>query len=143
MPVLGTGIIPTGSLGSELTAVTRRAFVPKLIVQLYNTSPTIATLFANAQRATGGVSSVSVPVQGAPFVTGAWSSYSGNFNQPTTQQGAFLSENNLKLFIVPVPFLGMEAAVQMDHAIIPLIEARMNDATNVSMDTFSTALFNN
>ena len=143
MPVFGTGIVPSGNLGAELSYVTRRAFVPKLIVQLYNTSPTIATLFANAQRATGGVSSVSVPVQGAPFVTGAWSSYSGNFNQPTTQQGAYLSENNLKLFIVPVPFLGMEAAVQMDHAIIPLIEARMNDATNVTMDTFSTALFNN
>lgn len=143
MAVLGTGIMPSGALGQELTAVTRRAFVPKLIVQLYNTSPTIATLFANAQRASGGVSSVSVPVQGAPFVSGSWSSYSGNFNQPSEQQGAFLSENNLKLFIVPVPFLGMEAAVQMDHAIIPLIEARMNDATNVTMDTFSTALFNN
>jgi len=42
-----------------------------------------------------------------------------------------------------VPFLGMEGAVQQDHAIIPLIEARMNDATNVMMDGMATALYNN
>jgi hypothetical protein len=37
----------------------------------------------------------------------------------------------------------MEGAVQQDHAIIPLIEARMNDATNVMMDGMATALYNN
>jgi hypothetical protein len=45
--------------------------------------------------------------------------------------------------IAPVPFLGMEGAVQQDAAIIPLIEARMNDATNVMMDAMATALYNN
>jgi hypothetical protein len=45
--------------------------------------------------------------------------------------------------ISPVPFLGMEGAVQQDAAIIPLIEARMNDATNVMMDAMATALYNN
>jgi hypothetical protein len=45
--------------------------------------------------------------------------------------------------IAPVPFLGMEGAVQQDHAIIPLIEARMNDATNVMMDAMATALYTN
>jgi len=39
--------------------------------------------------------------------------------------------------------MGMEGVVQLDHAVIPKIEAKMNDATNVTMDTFSTALFNN
>lgn len=142
--VFGTGIMPAaGAIATELTYITRRAFVPKLVVQIYNNSPTMASLLANAQNAYGGVSSVSVPVQGAPFVSGNWSGYDGSFNQPSDQQGAYLFEGNLKLFIVPIPFLGMEGILQLDHAVIPKIEAKMNDATNVTMDTFSTALFNN
>jgi hypothetical protein len=143
MSVLGQGIIPTGSIASELTAVTRRAFIPKLVVQLYNSTPLLAALIANAQPASGGVSSVSVPVQGAQFVNGQWSDYSGSFTQPAVQQGAFLAEFNLKLAITPIPFLGMEGAVQLDYAVIPLLEARMNDATNVTCDIMATALYNN
>ena len=143
MAVLGQGIIPTGSIANELTAVTRRAFVPKLVVQIYNSTPLLAALIANAQPAGGGVSSVSVPVQGAQFVNGQWSDYSGTFNQPAVQQGAFVAEFDLKALIVPVPFLGMEGAVQLDHAVVPLIEARMNDAGNVSCDVMATALYNN
>lgn len=144
MPVFGQGIVPAaGAIATELTAITRRAFVPKMVVQIYNTSPTMASLFTNAQPAYGGVSSVSVPVQGAPFVSGQWSGYDGSFNQPSDLQGAFLTEQNLKLFVVPIPFLGMEGVLQLDHAIIPKIEAKMNDATNQTMDVFSTAIFNN
>jgi hypothetical protein len=143
MPTLGTGIIPSGNIASELTYVTRRAFIPKMVVQLYNTSPTWAALLANAQTASGGVSSVTVPVQGQSFVNTQWSDYSGSFNQPIAQQGAFVGEFNLKSLITPIPFLGMEGAVQLDHAIIPLIEARMNDATNNMADVASQALFNN
>ena len=143
MAVLGQGIIPTGSIANELTAVTRRAFVPKLVVQIYNSTPLLAALIANAQPAGGGVSSVTVPVQGAQFVNGQWSDYSGTFNQPAVQQGAFVAEFDLKALIVPVPFLGMEGAVQLDHAVVPLIEARMNDAGNVSCDVMATALYNN
>ena len=143
MSVLGQGIIPSGNIATELTAVTRRAFIPKLVVQLYNSTPLLAALIANSQPASGGVSSVSVPVQGASFVNGQWSDYSGSFNQPAVQQGAYLSEFDLKLNIVPIPFLGMEAAVQLDYAVIPLIEARMNDATNVTCDIMATALYTN
>ena len=143
MPVLGSGIIPSGSIATELSYVTRRAFVPKLVVQLYNSTPLLAALLANSQSASGGVSSVTVPVQGAQFVNSQWSDYSGSFNQPAVQQGAFNSEFNLKLAITPVPFLGMEGAVQLDYSIIPLVEARMNDATNVTCDMFATALYNN
>jgi len=143
MAVLGAGIIPSGSIANELTYVTRRAFAPKLVVQLYNSTPLLAALIGNSQTAVGGVSSVSVPVQGTSFVNGQWSDYSGAFNQPAVQQGAYLSEFNLKLMITPIPFLGMEGIVQLDHAVVPLIEARMNDAGNVTMDLMSTALYNN
>jgi len=144
MPI-GGGIIPaTGSSQyTELTYVTRRAFIPKLVVQLYNSTPLLAALIANSQQASGGVSSVTVPVQGSQFVNAQWSDYSGSFNQPAVQQGAYNAEFDLKLMIAPVPFLGMEGAVQQDAAIIPLIEARMNDATNVMMDAMATALYNN
>ena len=144
MPI-GGGILPaTGSTQyTELTYVTRRAFIPKLVVQIYNSTPLMAALIANSQQATGGVSSVTVPVQGAQFVNAQWSDYSGSFAQPSVQQGAYNAEFNLKLMIAPVPFLGMEGAVQQDHAIIPLIEARMNDATNVMMDGMATALYTN
>ena len=144
MPI-GGGILPaTGSSQfNELTYVTRRAFIPKLVVQLYNSTPLMAALIANSQQASGGVSSVTVPVQGAQFVNAQWSDYSGSFAQPSVQQGAYNAEFNLKLMIAPVPFLGMEGAVQQDAAIIPLIEARMNDATNVMMDAMATALYTN
>jgi len=144
MPI-GGGIVPaTGSTQyTELTYVTRRAFIPKLVVQIYNSTPLMAALIANSQQASGGVSSVTVPVQGAQFVNAQWSDYSGSFAQPAVQQGAFNAEFNLKLMIAPVPFLGMEGAVQQDAAIIPLIEARMNDATNVMMDAMTYSLYNN
>ncbi len=143
MPILGTGIVPSGNIGTELTYITRRAFIPKMVVQIYNTSPTFAALLANAQLASGGVSSVTVPVQGQAYVNSQWSDYSGSFNQPIAQQGTFVAEFNLKSLITPIPFLGMEGAVQLDHAVIPLIEARMNDATNNMADAFATALYNN
>ena len=144
MPI-GGGILPASGTNqyNELTYVTRRAFIPKLVVQIYNSTPLMAALIANSQTASGGVSSVTVPVQGSQFVNAQWSDYSGSFAQPSVQQGAYQAEFNLKLLVSPVPFLGMEGAVQQDYAIIPLIEARMNDATNVMMDSMATALYNN
>jgi hypothetical protein len=144
MPI-GGGIVPASGTSqyNELTYVTRRAFIPKMVVQIYNSTPLMAALIANSQTATGGVSSVTVPVQGSQFVNAQWSDYSGSFAQPSVQQGAYNAEFNLKLMIAPVPFLGMEGAVQQDHAIIPLIEARMNDATNVMMDAMAYSLYNN
>ena len=144
MPI-GGGILPASGSQQydELTYVTRRAFIPKLVVQIYNSTPLMAALIANSQTASGGVSSVTVPVQGSQFVNAQWSDYSGSFAQPSVQQGAYNAEFNLKLLVSPVPFLGMEGAVQQDHAIIPLIEARMNDATNVMMDAMATSLYNN
>jgi hypothetical protein len=142
---IGGGIIPsTGSSQyTELSYVTRRAFIPKLVVQLYNSTPLLAALLSNSQQASGGVSSVTAPVQGSQMITSQWSDYSGSFAQPSVQVGVTNAEFNLKLMIAPVPFLGMEGAVQQDYAVIPLIEARMNDATNSMMDSMATALYTN
>lgn len=143
MPVLGTGILPAGAIGSELTAVTRRAFIPKLVVQLYKASPLLSALIANAQMASGGAGPITAPVQGSALTTFAWSGYNGTFAQQATQTGILNAEFNLKLGITPVYFLGMEGIVQVDAAVIPIIEARMNDAGNTIKEGLATALFNN
>ena len=144
MPVLGQGILPAaGAVASELTAVTRRAFVPKLVVQTYQSTPLLAMLIANNQTASGGASSVTVPVQGTNMVTTQASDYSGSFNAPSVQPGIQNAEFNLKLSITPIPFLGMEAAVQVDYAVVPIMEARMNDAGNNISAFWSNALYSN
>jgi hypothetical protein len=146
MPILGTGVIPAGgagSLGQELQYVVRRAFVKKLVVQIYNTSPLTAALIANSQPATGGVSSVTIPAQGAQFVNLQWVGYDGSFNQPVLQPAVVNLEFNLKGAVIPIPYLGFEGLIQEAHEIIPLLAARMNDAGNVYCDGVATALLNN
>ena len=143
MALLGQGIVPSGSAATELTAITRRAFLPTLTVQIYNASPWLAALMANAQVASGGISPITVPVQGAKMTTFAWGGYDASFGIPAQQNGIFDLEYNLKLGMVPVPFLGMEAAVQVDYAVVPRIEAVMNDAGNVMTDAFATATYTN
>jgi hypothetical protein len=132
-----------GSLGQELQYVTRRAFVKKLVVQIYNTSPLAAALIANSQPASGGVSSVTIPAQGTQFVNMQWVGYDGSFNQPAVQPGVTNLEFNLKGAVIPIPYLGFEGLVQDSHEIIPLLAARMNDAGNVYCDGVATTLFNN
>ena len=87
MPVPG-GLLPAaGAQYNELAAITRRAFIPQLYVQLYNTSPLFAALMANAQSAGGGISSITVPVQGSPMVNAAWAGYDGTFAPPQPLPG--------------------------------------------------------
>jgi len=144
MALYGTGIVPSQlPYGQELSATTRRAFMPYLVNQIYQSSPLVASLLSNKKTALGGVSSISAPVQGNPMTTSQWTGYSGAFTTPTQQQGVFLSEFNLKALITPVTFLGMEGALQLDHAVVPLLEARMNDAGNNGAAALQTALYGN
>lgn len=143
MPVAG-GLLPQlGPQFTELAAITRRAFIPQLIVQIYNASPLMAAFLANAQSAGGGVSSVTVPVQGSPLVVAAAAGYDGSFTPPAPLTAVQDAEFNLQLVLTPIPFLGMEGLVQVDHAVIPLIQARMNDATNATMDFMATDAYSN
>jgi hypothetical protein len=144
MPVLGQGIIPaSGAIASELSSVVRRAFMPRVYVQIWKSAPLMAALLSSAQVASGGLSPITAPVQGTPMVSGQWVDYSGSFQQPGVQPGIQNAEFDLKAFVSTIPFLGMEGLVQLDYSVVPLIEARMNDSTNVTIDTFATSLFNN
>jgi hypothetical protein len=144
LPVYGTGIIPSqGAIASELTSVVRRAVMPRVYVQIWKSAPLIACLLSSAQVASGGLSPITAPVQGSPMVQGQWVDYSGSFQQPGNMPGIQNAEFNLKAYCTAIPFLGFEGLVQVDYSIVPLIDARFNDATNVSIDTFATALYNN
>jgi hypothetical protein len=141
--LLGTGIMPSGAAGTELNAVTRRAYVPKNVVQIYKASPILGAALANAQPASGGVSSITVPVQGTPMTAAQATDYSGTFTAPSALQGITEADFNLKCVIVPIQFLGMEGIVQDGAAVIPLLEARMNDAGNQIADYLATQMMTN
>ena len=144
MPQFGSGIIPAqGAVASELTAVVRRAVMPRVYVQIWKSAPLIACLLSAAQVASGGLSPITAPIQGSPMVQGQWVDYNGSFQQPGNMPGIQNAEFNLKAYCTAIPFLGFEGLVQIDYSIVPLIDARFNDATNVSIDTFATALYNN
>src|SRR5258708_1640775 len=144
MPQFGAGIVPqAGSIANELSFVTRRAFLERIIIQIYVASPLICALIQSAQRASGGLSPITAPLQGNPVVTGKWVGLDGSFNQPGVTPGLQNAEFNLAAFTTAIPFLGFEGLVQMDYAVVPIIDARMNDATNVTIDGFANALYNN
>lgn len=140
MRVAGTGLMPaSGAIYDELTAVTRRAFVPKMVVQIYKAAPFLSILLRNAQRAAGGASQVTLPVQGASYVNWGWTDYSGAFQQPSVQAAAQVAQWNLSLGVVAIPLLGAESLVQRTEAVIPLIRARMTDAKTVSVQALASA----
>ena len=144
MPILGTGIMPSaGAIANELIATVQRAFMESVIVQFWKSSPVTCALLSNAMTASGGLSPITAPVQGNPMVTQQWVGYDGAFNQPGVTPGIQNAEFNLAANVTAIPFLGFEGLVQMDYDIVPLIDARMNDATNGTIDSFSTALYNN
>ncbi len=87
MPTFGSGIIPaSGAIAAELTSVVRRAFMPRVYVQIWKAAPAIAALLSSAQVASGGLSPVTVPVQGAPMVSGQWTDYSGSLGYSSRAQ---------------------------------------------------------
>ena len=143
MATLGTGIVPSGAIGAELSYITRRAFIPEVINSVYGASPIMAALIANAKTAMGGISGVTVPAQGAAMTSTQWSGFSGTFSAPGYTQGIWNLEFNLKLAITPIAFVGPEALVQDMHAIVPRIQVVMNDATNNMVDAFATAVTSN
>lgn len=144
MPIAGTGIAPAaGGIFNELTSLTRRAYMRRLVVQLYYATPTLMMLLGGAQRAAGGVNPITAPVQLSSMVQGAWVGYTGAFNKPQVVPGSSAAQWNLSYFSVPVPLVLGEALLQSTEAIIPILDARMNDVRAVTVQQMSQALFTN
>ena len=98
---------------------------------------------ANAKAARGGVGQVTVPVQGASFVSFNWGSFAGDFAMPTDAAAIQNAQFNLKLGMVPIGFFGMEAILQSSEVVIPKLRAVMSDAAVVIKQAFAQALYSN
>lgn len=144
MPVLGQGILPAaGSIATELEATVRRGFLETCILQLYKSAPLTCALLSTALMASGGVSPITAPIQYGRMTTVSNTDYSGRFNIPGIIPGIQNAEFNLSSYLALIPFTGMEGLVELDYSIVPLIEARMNDAVENTRDKFSTDIWNN
>jgi hypothetical protein len=144
VPLPGIGAAPAaGSLYNELASVTRRAFVPRLFVQLYFASPTLFYLYGNAQRAAGGLNQITIPLQGQSMVQGSFTGYGGGFNSPVITPGIQNGQWNLAYWVVPVPLPFGETVIQATDREISLLKARMNDVYSVTRQNQAGLLFSN
>jgi hypothetical protein len=144
MPLPGLGVAPAaGSLYTELSAVTRRAFVPRLFVQIYFGSPTLFYMTGNAQRAAGGLNQVTIPLQGNSMVQGQFTGYGGGFNSPVITPGVQNGQWNLAYWVVPVPLPFGETIIQATDREISLLKTRMNDVFAVTRQNFARLMFTN
>lgn len=140
---VASGIVPGGQIGAQLSAITRRAFVPSVFVQIYQSHPLLSLLMSNSQRARGGVGAVTIPAQGASFTQFAWGSFAGDFLMPEDQAAIQDAQFNLKLGMVPIGFFGMEAIIQSSEVVIPKLRAVMSDSAVVMKQAIATALYSN
>ncbi len=144
MPLPGIGVAPAaGSIYNELAAVTRRAFVPKLFVQIYFASPTLFYMLGNSQRAAGGLNQVTIPMQGNSMVQGQWTGYGGGFNSPVVTPGIQNGQFNLAFWVVPVPLPFGETILQSTEVVVPILKARFNDVFAVTRQQMATSTFTN
>lgn len=142
MPLLGAGIIPSGSIGNELQATVRRVFAQMVVVLIYRQNPLLALLLRNAIRASGGVSPYTQPVQTGRYVNSSWMGPSGQFNIPPDVAQTVNAEFNLCALATPVTSFGLEQLVTQDAiAVASRLMLKLNDLKNSSLHALSTALF--
>jgi hypothetical protein len=143
MPLPGQGVVPSGSLYTELTSATRRAFIPRLFVQLYFACPSLFMLLGGAQKAAGGLSQITVPIQGNSMVQGQFTGYGGGFNSPVVTPGVQNAQFPLCFWVVPIPLPFGETIIQATDREISLLKARMNDAWTVTTQNMAGLAFSN
>ncbi len=141
MPLPGQGVVPTGNLYLELTSVTRRAFVPVLFVQIYYATPTLFYLMGGAEKASGGISQITIPIQGQSMVQGAFTGPAGGFNSPSIIPAIQNAQFPLVYWVVPVPLYFGERVLQASDTVISTLKARMNDVWNVTVQNMGGLVF--
>lgn len=139
----GSGITPGGALGAQLASLTRRAFLPSVYVQIYQSHPLLSLFMSASKAARGGVSQITIPIQGSSFVQFNWGSFAGDFPMPTDETAIQNAQFSLKLGMVPIGFFGMEAIVQSSEVVIPKLRAVMSDAAVVIKQAYAQALYAN
>lgn len=140
----GSGIIPAaGDLSDQLTATTRRGMAAIAVDQYSNATPLLAMLTANANVASGGVSSITVPAKFGSALSAQSSDFSGKFNLPTDTPTITNGIWNFKFMIMPIQMYGVELAVQDEHAVIDLMASRFDDVGQTMAQYDTTALYTN
>ena len=140
---VSSGMVPGGAIGAQLAAITRRAVIPTVFVQIYNTHPLLSLLLSNATPARGGFSQITIPIQGASFTAFNWGSFAGDFPMPSDEAAIQNAQFNLKLGMVPIGFFGMEALIQSSEVIIPKLRAVTSDAATVIRQALASSLYAN
>lgn len=144
MPLPGIGVAPAaGNVYNELAAVTRRAFLPRLVTQIYFSAPSAYYMLGNAQRAAGGLNQITIPVQGQSMVQGQFVGWGGGFNSPTVIPGIQNFQFNLAYWVVPIPLPFGETVIQATDREISILKARMNDAYMVTRQNIARLMFTN
>lgn len=142
MPILGSGLIPSGPIGLELEATVRRVFAQMVVVLIYKQNPLLALLLRNAIRASGGVSPYTQPVQTGQYVQSSWIGPAGQFNLPQDVAATVNAEFNMCCLATPVSSLGLEQLVTQDAiAVASRLMLKLNDLKNSSLQALSSALF--
>jgi hypothetical protein len=144
MPLtLGQGILPAGNIGNQLSYITRRAVLPKCVVQIWNASPTVTALLSNAELEGGGIDSVVANVQYAALTQPQWTSFQGNFTAAQVVQGVQPAAWAMTELVCPIPIFLNELLVQEKQTIQSILNLRFNDAGNAIRDALGQSLFNN
>lgn len=142
MPILGSGLIPSGPIGLELEATVRRVFAQMVVVLIYKQNPLLALLLRNAIRASGGVSPYTQPVQTGKYVNSSWIGPAGQFNLPQDVAATVNAEFNLCALATPVTSLGLEQLVTQDAiAVASRLMLKLNDMKNSALEALANALF--
>ncbi|PYX53931.1 MAG: phage major capsid protein [Acidobacteria bacterium] len=140
----GFGYRPqSGGIDTQLSTLTRRAELAKVVVQIWNSSPTICALLSNAQLEAGGIDSVVANVQYAQLVQPQWTSFQGNFSAPSVVQGIQPATWTFCWAVCPIPVMISELLIQDEQAIQSILNLRMTDAGNSMRDMIAFSLFNN
>ncbi len=144
MPIAGTGIVPpAGPIYNELNSTTRRAFCRKLVVQIYFASPSLFYNLGNAQTAAGGLSQVTVDLQGQSMVQAQFTGWGGGFQSPSIIPGIQAGQWNLAFMVIPIPIPFGEDVVQASDRVVSVLKARFNDAYAVSRQLMAKLLYTN
>ena len=144
MPIPGQGAVPTGALYNELTAVTRRTFIPRCFVQIYFATPTLMHMLGSSLNAGGGISQLTIPVQGNSMVQGQFTGPAGGFNAPVVTPGMQDAQFPMCYWVVPVPlYFGERVLQSSSETVISTLKARMNDVWAVTVQQMAGLMFTN
>ena len=142
MPILGSGMVPSGPVGLELEATVRRVFAQVVVSLIYRQNPLMALLLRNAIRASGGVSPYTQPVQTGQYVPSSWMGPAGNFAIPPDTAQTVNAEFNMCALATPVTSFGLEQLVTQDAiAVTSRLMLKLNDMKNSALQALANALF--